>query len=247
MKQSTLALLMALVTGFDVTNCLTQAPWPPSAPTQALFSSQCAGWDVAVLSDDCYQLAIKYNLTLDEFIHRNPQLQAACNTNLWAGYAFCILAGTSSPSFMPPPDTASIQSHQSSVPSMTSSDPSPPYPSLPAPSANSVSSPSIVISKTTYTLLSKETYISSVRVPGPTVTCTIPGPTMVSIIKTGSGTLVISAGYAATTTVPVSANASVAPAVTVDVTVTSHAKAGPALRVTLRDVEHVKPEKRDRA
>jgi hypothetical protein len=61
----------------------------------------------------------------------------------------------------------------------------------------------------------------------------------VSIIKTGSGTLLISAVYAktSTTTVPVPVSTSIAPAETVDVTVTNHAKFAPAFRVTLRDVE----------
>lgn len=48
-----------------------------------------------------YPLAIKYNLTLDEFIAHNPQLQSVCNTNLWAGYAFCVLTRTRIPSSAP--------------------------------------------------------------------------------------------------------------------------------------------------
>jgi hypothetical protein len=87
-------VLLALACWFATSRAkTTTAPWPPAAPTQDAFSSDCTVWDIAKEGDTCFAIAHKYGMSVEQFVALNPQLQAACNPNLWEGYCYCLACG----------------------------------------------------------------------------------------------------------------------------------------------------------
>ncbi|KAI6362067.1 hypothetical protein MCOR25_006302 [Pyricularia grisea] len=86
------ALAMAQTTTFQtstITSTATAtAPATPS-PTMPGLAPDCDGFHKLVDGENCFGIASKYGITMDQLYTWNTIVNAACS-NLWAGYYMCV-------------------------------------------------------------------------------------------------------------------------------------------------------------
>jgi hypothetical protein len=81
--------------GGKPTDTETASPEPTSAPEDDGNCDdsvpECEEYDVPAFGDNCYKVAARHGLTLDQLYQLNPELDDACQ-NLYAGQQYCVAA-----------------------------------------------------------------------------------------------------------------------------------------------------------
>ncbi|KAF7870543.1 hypothetical protein EAF04_004287 [Stromatinia cepivora] len=60
------------------------------APTQDGIAPTCNKWHIAGDGLYCYDISVKYGITLEQFFTWNPAVSTDCGTGFWGGYAYCV-------------------------------------------------------------------------------------------------------------------------------------------------------------
>jgi hypothetical protein len=68
----------------------------PPGPTPTGTTAKCGLYYEAKTGDTCQVLALRYGISLDDFLALNPELLADC-TNLWLGYSYCVYPDAPAP------------------------------------------------------------------------------------------------------------------------------------------------------
>jgi hypothetical protein len=68
----------------------------PPGPTPTGTTAKCRLYYEAKTGDTCQVLALRYGISLDDFLALNPELLADC-TNLWLGYSYCVYPDAPAP------------------------------------------------------------------------------------------------------------------------------------------------------
>ncbi|THX91601.1 concanavalin A-like lectin/glucanase [Aureobasidium pullulans] len=68
----------------------TCAGVPPSAPTQNGIVSGCTQWYTAKSGDTCSKIAAKFSIPIEQFMDRNPAVDAPLCYNMWLNYGYCV-------------------------------------------------------------------------------------------------------------------------------------------------------------